>query len=226
MGFQVAIDGTTSSGKSSIAKEIAKKYGFLYLDTGAMYRAVALNAINKGFSLVKDEEDELTKITENIDLKIDHSVYPQKIVLNGKDVTDVIRSIEAGENASRVSVMPKVREILVNLQRKIASDNDIVMDGRDIGSVVLPKADVKLYVDASSEVRAKRRTMELSAKGEDVNIDEARFFIEQRDERDKNREVSPLIFTDDAIFIDNGEKTFEEVTLEVFKIIEEKRKSV
>ncbi len=226
MSFQIAIDGTTSSGKSSVAKEIAKKYKIMYIDTGAMYRTFALNCIKNGIEIIPENEDEIVKITQEAKLKIIFNEYPQRIILNDEDVTDSIRTIEAGENASKIAVLNKVREVLVFMQQELSKTNDVVMDGRDIGSVVLKDANIKLYIDATVEARAKRRMLEVVAKGEDVTLEETAKALEIRDYRDKNREVSPLVLVDDAIYIDTSDLTFEEVLNKVFDIIDKKRKCV
>ncbi len=226
MSFQLAIDGTTSSGKSSVAKEVAKKFGFMYIDTGAMYRTFALNCIKKGIDITEENEDKIVEITKSANLEIIFDVYPQKMILDGEDVTDLIRSIEAGENASKIAVLNKVREVLVAMQQDFAKTNDVVMDGRDIGSVVLKDATLKLYIDATVEARATRRMKEVVEKGEDVTLEETIKALETRDYRDKNREVSPLVLVEDAIYIDTSDLTYEEVLTKVFNIINEKRKSV
>ncbi len=170
MGFQIAIDGTTSSGKSSVAKEVAKHFGIMYIDTGAMYRTFALNCIKKGIEITKENEDKIVEITKDANLEIIFDVYPQKMILDGEDVTNSIRSIEAGENASKIAVLTKVREALVAMQQDFAKTSDVVMDGRDIGSVVLKNANLKLYIDATVESRASRRMKVLVVKGEEVTL--------------------------------------------------------
>ncbi len=223
MGFQIAIDGTTSSGKSSVAKEIAKKFKIMYIDTGAMYRTFALNCIKHNIDITSENEDKIVELTKSAKLDIVFDVYPQKMILNDEDVTDQIRSIEAGENASKIAVLNKVREVLVSMQQNFAKTNDVVMDGRDIGSVVLKDANIKFYIDATVEARANRRMKEVVEKGENVTLEETIEALEIRDYRDKNREVSPLVLCEDAIYIDTSDLTFAEVLEKVFLIVKNQK---
>ncbi|MFV0519448.1 MAG: (d)CMP kinase [Lachnospirales bacterium] len=225
MSFKVAVDGTTSSGKGSVAKKVGEHFNLLYIDTGAMYRVVALNSIKNNIPLLPENEEKILAITKNIKMDFDFSSYPQKIFLDGDNVSEIIRTVEAGENASKVAVMESIREFLVKYQQNIAMENDVVMDGRDIGSVVLKNADIKLYLDADSLTRAKRRCSEVLAKGHKVDLEGVKLAIEQRDHRDKTRENSPLVLCDDAIYIDTSEKNLDEVLDEVYQIINNKKAS-
>ncbi len=226
MGFKVAVDGTSSSGKGSVAKKIGKYFKFLYIDTGAMYRAVALNALKLGIELLPENEEEILKATRKMQLTMELGSDPQKMFLEGEDISEAIRTVEAGENASKVAALESIRAYLVEYQQGLAKDSDVVMDGRDIGSVVLKDAEVKLYLDADSLTRAKRRCAEALEKGEDVDLRGVQEALEIRDDRDKNRAVSPLILCEDAVYIDTSNLTLEEVLEKVYKIIEDKRESI
>lgn len=209
MSFNVAIDGPAGAGKSTIAKQVAAKKGYVYVDTGAMYRAMALYFIRAGF----DASDE-TKIAASVDeisvvLKYEDGV--QHVILNGEDVTGLIRTEEVGNMASASSVYAPVRTKLVALQQELAKTTDIIMDGRDIGTVVLPNADVKVYLTASVECRANRRYKELIEKGMEADLEQIAKDIEERDYRDMHRDNSPLKQADDAVLVDSSDMTIEEV---------------
>jgi len=221
-GFEVAIDGPGGSGKSSLAKALAAELGFVYIDTGAMYRAVGYHATLNGVDL--DDENEVTALLPEINIRLDFEEQAQRLFLNGNDVTDAIRSAEAGVGASKVAVYAAVRERLVDMQRELALEHDIIMDGRDIGTFVLPNADVKIYLDASPEVRAKRRCGELEALGKDVDYDTILAEIIWRDENDKTREISPLAKATDAHLLDTTDLNFDEVTQQAKKLIKTKYK--
>ncbi len=218
--YSIAIDGPSGSGKSTLAKQISKELGVAYLDTGAMYRAVGLYCFENGID-VKDIE-KINEVIQNINVEIDWGVNGQITYLNGKDVSTDIRREEIGQRASQVAEIKVVREKLVNAQRKFSLSNSIVMDGRDIGTHVLPDATLKFYVDASSEVRADRRCSELLAKGENANYDEVLKEIIIRDDRDKNREIAPLTQAEDAILVDTSNMTLEEVLAKTLDIIKNK----
>lgn len=207
--MQIAIDGPAGAGKSTIAKLVAKQKSFIYIDTGAMYRAMGLYMKGKGVDY--KDENEVSKHCKEplIDLKDENGFL--KVLLEGEDVSERIRTQEVGEIASVISAYPKVREQLVALQQRMASNCDVVMDGRDIGSNVLPFAELKIYLDASAQVRAERRAKELREKGEPADIDRIRSEIEQRDERDKNRALNPLKKAEDAIEIDTSDMSIAEV---------------
>lgn len=220
INFSIAIDGPAGSGKSTIAKLIAKELGFLYADTGAMYRAVALYCINNNIDY--NDENAVVAVLNNIDISIFNENSTQKIYLNGVDSTELVRTQSVAKGSSAVAKIGAVREKLVQMQREIAKKSNIVMDGRDIGTNVLPNAQVKLYMDASAEVRAQRRCNELKEKGEPFDFDEIKADIIQRDENDKNRKISPLKQADDAIFIDTSDMSIDEVLKTAVNIIKER----
>ena len=209
MSKQIAIDGPAGAGKSTIAKKVAAELGFIYVDTGAMYRAMALYMIKNGIRA--DEPEKISAICESADITIRHENGEQVVLLNGENVNGLIRTEEVGNMASASSVNGDVRRKLVELQQKLASETDVVMDGRDIGTVVLPNADVKVYLTASSRVRAERRFKELTAKGENCDIDVIEKDIIERDYRDMHREISPLKQADDATLVDSSDMTIDEV---------------
>ena len=210
MGKSIAIDGPAGAGKSTIAKAVARKLGYIYVDTGAMYRAMALYLIRSGIS--RDDTAGIEKACEDADISISYDNGIQVVLLMGENVNDLIRTEEVGNMASASSVNAKVRQKLVALQQKLAAEKDVVMDGRDIGTVVLPDSKCKIYLTASSRVRAKRRYDELVAKGENCDLDRIEADIIERDNRDMTRENSPLRKADDAVLIDSSEMTIEEVT--------------
>lgn len=208
MGYSIAIDGPAGAGKSTIARKIAKKMHFIYVDTGAMYRAMALYLIRNGISA--EEGDKISERCKDAHITIEYINGEQVVLLNGEDVNGLIRTEEVGNMASASSVNKDVREKLVELQRRLAAEAEVVMDGRDIGTCVLPKADVKIYLTASSEVRAKRRCHEHAAKGEKCDLEKIEKAIKERDERDMNREISPLIQASDAVLVDSSDLTIDE----------------
>ncbi|WP_024834337.1 (d)CMP kinase [Ruminiclostridium josui] len=209
MPKSIAIDGPAGAGKSTIAKKVSAELGFIYLDTGAMYRAVALKAIESGVD-TKARED-LIKIIDNINIAITHDDNIQKIFLDGRDVSEDIRTGEVSAGAANVAAIKEVRLKMVELQRKIASDKDVVMDGRDIGSYVLPQANLKIFLTADIEERAKRRYEELVLKGQQVNLDDVREDIRNRDNNDMSRAFAPLKKVPDALEIDSTSMTIDEV---------------
>ena len=215
--FKVAIDGPAGSGKSTISKLLAKKLGYVHIDTGAMYRAITIEAIKRGIDL-KDRN--AYGFIDNVDIKY----VSDRIYLNGKDVSEEIRMPYVTENVSMVSSIPYVRQRLCDLQRKVAKEGLIVMDGRDIGYNVLPDADVKIFLVASIEERTKRRALELEAKGIQVNFEELKDDLVRRDYADSNRDTSPLKKANDAILLDTTALSIEEVVLEICKLIEGKTK--
>ena len=207
--YQIAIDGPSGSGKSTLAKGAAKKLNIMYLDTGAMYRTCALCSIKTGID-PKDEEA-VKKMLETMDLKIKFEDGVQHMILNGEDVTGFIRTEEVSKAASNISTWPFVRTALVDMQRKIAADQSFVVDGRDIGSVVLPNAKYKFFLTASAEARAKRRFLELQEKGDNnQTYEEVLKDIIWRDKQDSERSASPLVKVDDAIEIDTSDIGIEE----------------
>ncbi len=207
--YSIAIDGPAGAGKSTIAKTIAQRLEFIYVDTGAMYRAMALYFIRNGVD-AKDETA-INAACEKIHVGIAYEDGMQQVLLNGENVTGLIRTEEVGNMASKTSAYPKVRATLLDLQRDLAKKADILMDGRDIGTHVLPNADLKIYLTASSKVRAKRRYDELIAKGEEADLDQIEQDIIIRDKQDMEREIAPLKQADDAVLVDSSDMTIEEV---------------
>jgi cytidylate kinase len=217
MTYNVAIDGPAGAGKSTIAKKVARDLGYIYVDTGAMYRAMAYYFLSNG--IAADEEDKIEKACGTVDISIAYVEGEQCVFLNGENVNGVIRSEEVGNMASATSVYPVVRTKLVELQRALAQKSDVIMDGRDIGTVVLPDANVKIYLTASSAVRAKRRFDELTAKGISCDLAEIEKDIIDRDYRDMHRETSPLKQADDAVLLDSSDLSIDEVVEQIKQII-------
>ncbi len=209
MPKSIAIDGPAGAGKSTIAKKVSAELGYIYLDTGAMYRAVALKAIESGVA-TKSRED-LIRIIDNINIEITHHDNVQKIFLDGRDVSEDIRTGEVSTGAANVAAIKEVRLKMVELQRKIAGEKDVVMDGRDIGSYVLPQANLKIFLTADIDERAKRRYEELVLKGQQVNLDEVREDMRNRDNNDMSRAFAPLKKVPDAVEIDSTSMTIDEV---------------
>ena len=218
MAYNIAIDGPAGAGKSTIAKKLAADLGYVYVDTGAMYRAMAYYFLQNGID-AKDEKA-IADACPNVDVTIQHVNGEQQVILNGENVNGVIRKEEVGNMASATSVYPVVRTKLVELQRQLASKENVIMDGRDIGTVVLPNANVKIYLTASSAVRAKRRFDELTAKGVECDIDAIEKDIIDRDYRDMHRETSPLRQAEDAVLLDSSNLDIDGVVAEMKKIIE------
>ena len=218
MSINVAIDGPAGAGKSTIAKLIAKKMGYIYVDTGAMYRAMALYFIRNG---IKAEDTQMvSEKCKDADISIAYRDGEQVVLLDDENVNGLIRTEEVGNMASATSANKNVRQKLVELQKKLAANADVVMDGRDIGTVVLPNADVKIYLTASSSVRAKRRYDELIAKGEKADLATIEADIIERDHRDMTREISPLRQAEDAVLVDSSYMTIDEVVQTVVDLIE------
>ncbi len=210
MGYSIAIDGPAGAGKSTIAKLIAKERGCIYVDTGAMYRAMAIYFLRQGIGA--EDEASITEACDYIEVVIKYEDNVQQVYLNGENVTSILRTEEVGKMASASSVYPAVRAKLLDLQRKLAKDYDVVMDGRDIGTHVLPDADVKIYMTASVEERANRRYKELVEKGDtSADYEKIKADIAERDYRDMNREIAPLKQADDAILLDTSDMSIEEV---------------
>lgn len=207
--FNIAIDGPAGAGKSTIAKMVAKKLGFIYVDTGAMYRAMALYFIRQGIGA--EDEAAVGAACKEIEITIRYQDGVQQVILNGEDVSGLIRTEEVGNMASATSVYPVVRAHLLELQRSLAASADVLMDGRDIGTCILPDADAKIFLTASTGVRAMRRYKELEEKGETCNLKEIEQDIIERDQRDMNRETAPLRQAEDAVLIDSSEMTVAEV---------------
>jgi cytidylate kinase len=209
MGYSIAIDGPAGAGKSTIAKLISKKKGFIYVDTGAMYRAMALYFIEEGISA--NEQDKISEMAKNADVTISYENGEQVVWLNGRNVNGLIRTEEVGKMASSSSVNKDVRKKLVELQQALAKKESVVMDGRDIGTCVLPNANVKVYLTADSHVRAVRRYEELKAKGQECDLGTIEKDIIDRDYQDMHRELSPLKQAEDATLLDSSNMTIEEV---------------
>lgn len=217
--ISVAIDGPAGAGKSSISKAAAKRLGFIYVDTGALYRAVGLKFSKCGFGT--SLECDIGKVLGGTSVDIRFINGEQRVFLDDEDVSDEIRTPEASMMASAVSAKPEVRAFLLDMQRKIAESNNILMDGRDIGTVVLPDATVKIYLTASAEVRAMRRFKELTEKGEKVTFEEVFEDMQQRDYNDTHRDIAPLKQADNAVLADTSDCSFEESVELVLKIVKE-----
>ncbi len=216
----VAIDGPAGAGKSTIAKAAAKKLGFLYVDTGALYRATGLKFLNLGYDTKLDCDIDTILAQTDVDFKYIDGV--QHVFLDGTDVTAEIRTPDASMMASAVSAKPQVRAFLLEMQRKIARENNVIMDGRDIGTVVLPDAKIKIFLTASAEIRAERRYKELIEKGESVSFEDVLADIEKRDYNDSHREIAPLRPAENSILYDSSEKDLQTNIDELVKIIEER----
>lgn len=221
MSFNIAIDGPAGAGKSTIAKRVAAKLQFVYVDTGAMYRAMAYYFLQEG--LGKDDVDLFSEKCKDVSITIRYEDGEQIVLLNGENVNPVLRTEAVGNMASVSAVNPDVRKKLVELQKKLAAEQDVIMDGRDIGTCVLPNADLKIYLTASSYVRAKRRYSELSAKGVACDLNEIEADIIDRDQRDMNREISPLKQAEDAVYLDSSDMTIDEVVDRIIELYRSKR---
>lgn len=220
MSVNIAIDGPAGAGKSTLARKAAEKLGYIYVDTGALYRTVGLYSIRKGYD-TKDA-NKVNSTLKDIDIKLGFTDEGQRVYLNGEDVSEAIRTPEASMGASNVSAIPKVREFLFDLQKQIAKNNDCLMDGRDIGTVVLPDAQVKIFLTASPETRAKRRYDELVLKGSDVTYQEVLDDLIKRDYQDTHREIAPLKAADDAEIVDTSDFTFDESLEAILAVIAKK----
>lgn len=215
--INVAVDGPAGAGKSTVSRRAAKILGLVYVDTGALYRAIGLYAIENGID-TKDEKA-VTSVLKNITVDLDNSGGEQRVLLCGEDVTGNIRTGAVSMAASDVSSYPEVRAFLLETQKKIAREKSVIMDGRDIGTVVLPKADVKVFLTADAAVRAKRRFLELTERKEKVDYNTILAEINERDHNDKNRAVAPLKQADDAILLDTSEMSFDESIQALVNII-------
>ena len=222
MSMNIAIDGPAGAGKSTIAKRLAKKLGFIYVDTGAMYRAMAYYFLQKKTD--PSDETAIAAMCPDVDVTIAYEGNEQQVLLNGEHVNGFIRTEEVGNMASSVSVYPVVRTKLVELQRQLAAKSDVIMDGRDIGTCVLPDAQVKIYLTASSATRAKRRFDELAAKGETCDLEQIEKDIIDRDYRDMHRETSPLKQAEDAVLVDSSEMNIDEVVDAIYQIYEKTKR--
>ncbi len=219
--INVAIDGPAGAGKSTVAKQIAHDMGYMYIDTGAMYRTLAYKALSLGIDIRK-QPDKVCTMLSDTSMDIVYSGGMQRMIADGRDVTDYIRTPEVSMGASAISAIPYVREWLLNLQRELAKSNDCLMDGRDIGTVVLPDANVKIFLTASSEARAERRYAELIEKGENVTYEEVLSDIIERDRNDSTRACAPLKQADDAVLVDTSSIGLNETVDAIKRIIADK----
>ena len=220
MAYSIAIDGPAGAGKSTIAKRVSKELEFIYVDTGAMYRAMAVYFIDN--KVDTDDEAAIGEACQNVSIEIAYDNGAQQVILNGENITGRLRTEEVGNTASKTAVYPAVRKKLVELQQKLAATTNVVMDGRDIGTCVLPNATCKIYLTASVETRAERRFLELKEKGEDADIEIIKQDIADRDYRDMHRDVSPLCKAEDAVLVDSSYMTIDEVTEEIISKYKEK----
>ena len=216
----IAIDGPAGAGKSTIAKIVARKLGYIYVDTGAMFRSMALGCLRKGIDVT--DEEAVCSAVDDLDVTLGYEGEQQIVYLNGENVNAIIRTEEVGNATSTIAVYAKVREKLLQLQRELATKENVVMDGRDIGSTVLPNADTKIYLTASSEVRAKRRALELEERGENCDVLKVQKDIEERDYRDSHRAVSPLTQAEDAVLVDASDLSIVEVADHILEIAHER----
>ena len=221
--YNIAIDGPAGAGKSTIAKSVAKKLGFIYVDTGAMYRAIGLYMLQRGID--PEEEEKISEACKQVEVTIEYINGEQQVILNGVNITGLIRTEEAGKMASAVARFSAVRKKMVELQMKLAASANVIMDGRDIGTVVLPGADLKIYLTASTKERALRRWKELKDKGNESDITDIEEDIRKRDFQDMNREISPLKQAEDAVLLDSSDLTIEEVIDKIISLFYEKKNS-
>ena len=213
MNHNIAIDGPSGAGKSTLARKTAQKLGYLYLDTGAMYRGLAIHFLKKGIR--PEDKDAVADACRDAEVTIGYEDGVQQLYLNGENITPLLRTEEVGNMASKTSAIPEVRKKLLELQRSLAGEKDVIMDGRDIGTNILPDADVKIYLTASVATRAKRRYDELKAKGISCDLESISRDIEERDNRDMTREIAPLKQAEDAIRIDSSDMTIPEVVKKI-----------
>ena len=220
--IRIAIDGPGGAGKSSVARAVAKELGIIYVDTGALYRTVGYHVFANG----KDPHDQeaVKSLLSSVNIELKYENGSQRVILNGEDLGDKIRMPEMSMYASAVSAQPAVRAFLLDMQKRMARENSVVMDGRDIGTVIIPDADVKIFLTASNETRAQRRTLELRQKGVDVKYEDVLADMIERDMNDKNREIAPALPADDAIIFDNSVMTVEESLKEIVRLVNERKK--
>ena len=216
MGYNIAIDGPAGAGKSTIAKQVAQRKGYIYVDTGAMYRGLAVHFLKN--HIQPEDQAGIIRACKDASVTIGYADGQQQVYLNGENITGMLREEAVGDMASKSSPIPEVREKLLALQRTLAKEKDVVMDGRDIGTNILPEADVKVYLTASVETRAKRRYDELTAKGVSCSMKQIAADIKKRDHRDMTRDTAPLRQAEDAVLIDSSAMTIEEVTEEILKL--------
>lgn len=220
MSFNIAIDGPAGAGKSTIAKKAARELGFIYVDTGAMYRAIALGLIRAGIDVEKEEE--LCAALDGIEVSIGYKEGVQQVFLNGEDVSGLIRTEEVSRMASTSSARPQVRAKLTDLQRDLAQRENVLMDGRDIGTLILPSAQLKIYLTASVKTRASRRYKEYLERGGTCSLSDIEKDIEERDFRDMNRETAPLRQAEDAVLVDSSDMTVDEVVERIISLARER----
>ena len=213
MSYNIAIDGPAGAGKSTIAKRVSAELTFIYVDTGAMYRAIALYFLNNQINTA--DLNGVKKALDEIEIGIQYVDGEQRVLLNREDVSGRIRTEEVGNMASKAAALPCVREKLLELQRKLAREHDVVMDGRDIGTNILPDAQLKVYLTASTDTRANRRYKELREKGIDCDLEEIKKDIEQRDYQDMHRETAPLMQAEDAVYLDSSDMTIDQVVEQI-----------
>lgn len=216
--INVAIDGPSGAGKSSICRAAAKKLGFIHVDTGALYRSIAYSVIKNDVDI--NDEKAMSSLLDTTNIEIEFKEGAQYVILNGEDISDMIRTEQVSVIASDISKLPAVRSFLLGLQRKLAESRNVLMDGRDIGTVVLPNADVKIFLTASAEKRAERRYKELLAKNENIEYNNVLEKLIKRDYQDSHREIAPLKASEDSIYVDTSDLSFEESVAKIIDIIE------
>lgn len=219
--IRIAIDGPSGSGKSTLAKAVARELGIIYVDTGALYRTVGYYAFARGVN--PHSPYEVGALLPEINIEMRYEDGAQRVILNGEDLGDRIRLPEMSMYASAVSAIPAVRAFLLDMQKNLARENSVVMDGRDIGTVIIPDADVKIFLTASNECRARRRTLELQNKGIDAKYEDVLNDMIARDKSDKNRDIAPAVPADDAIVFDNSVMSVEECVREIVRLVNERR---
>ncbi|WP_425061106.1 Cytidylate kinase [Sporomusa carbonis] len=219
----VAIDGPAGAGKSTVAKLAAQRLGYTYIDTGAMYRAVAWQALN---DRIEPDNESIARLAHKIDLKLSYADGKTEVLVNGKDITDAIRTPEVSRLVSKVAQVPALRDVMLKLQRNMAAQGGVVMDGRDIGTHVLPNADIKIFLTASISERAKRRWLELKARGYNIDLAELEAEIACRDKQDCERDIAPLIAATDAITIDTTKLTINDTVKKIIELCKERQTSV
>lgn len=219
--IRIAIDGPSGSGKSTLAKAVAKELGIIYVDTGALYRTIGYHVYQSG----KDprNENEVASLLPDINIELKYENGSQRVILNGEDLGDKIRLPQMSMYASAVSAIPAVRRFLLEMQKSLARENSVVMDGRDIGTVIIPDADLKIFLTASVETRAQRRTIELLEKGVDARYDDVIADMIARDQQDKNRDIAPALPAEDAVIFDNSDMTVEESLKEIVRLVNERK---
>ena len=223
MGFNIAIDGPAGAGKSTIARRTAQELSFIYVDTGALYRALAVFLVDEGVS--PEDTEKVGEAVKSVKVSIAYENGEQQVLVNGKNVTDRLRAESVGNMASTISAIPAVRAALLDLQRDLAKAHDVLMDGRDIGTNVLPDAELKIYLTASVETRAERRYRDLQEKGVEKALSEIRQEIEERDHRDMTRAIAPLKQAEDAVYLDTSHMNIDEVVEAIGKLYRERKKA-